>query len=99
MLIVSLEPASIPAFKVEGWVGEDRFGPARRWIIPSRAVVAEQSRPQAHWRKRSSPRCNHVEVDMPISVQMKVILSPPGLILKERPRTEAGFTKTQAAAK
>ena len=28
---------------------------------------------------------------MPIVVRMKVILSPPGLILKERPRTEAGF--------
>ena len=42
---------------------------------------------------------HHVEVDMPIVVRMKVILSPPGLILKERPRTEAGFTKTQAAGK
>ena len=36
---------------------------------------------------------------MPIVVRMKVILSPPGLILKERPRTEVGYKPTQASAK
>ena len=69
-------------------------GPIRppRLIIPSRAVVAEQSHLHAHWRNGAA-LVNHAEVDMPIVVRMKVILSPPGLILKERPRTEAGFKR------
>ena len=36
---------------------------------------------------------------MPTVVRMKVILSPPGLILKERPQTEGGFKPAQASAK
>jgi hypothetical protein len=45
----------------------------------------------------------HIERELPpplpIVVRMKVILSPPGLILKEAPRTERRFTPTQASAK
>jgi len=67
-------------------------------IVPSRASWRNKaiSRPIG---ETEQPSLHHVEVDMPIVVRMKVILSPPGLILKERPRTEAGFTKTQAAGK
>jgi hypothetical protein len=79
-----------------GWASAN--SDAQRLIFPFRAVVAEQSRPQAHWRNGAA-LVDHVEVDMPIVVRMKVILSPPGLILKEGRRTEKGFTPTQASAK
>jgi len=52
-------------------------------IIPSRAVVAEQSHLTAHWRNGAA-LVQQAEVDMSIVVRMKVILSPPGLILKEK---------------
>ena len=75
---MSLHPLHLWTRKAGRWA---RIDPARtRLIIPSRAVVAEQSHLQAHWRNGAA-LVNHVEVDMPIVVRMKVILSPPGLIL------------------
>ena len=89
MLIVILEPAPIPTFEVEGWVGEDRSGPARRWIIPSRAVVAEQSRLQAHWRNGAalvaSRRGGHADSRADEGDTLAT-----GPHSQRRPRTEAG---------
>ena len=92
---MSLHPLHLWTRKAGRWA---RIDPARRLIIPSRAVVAEQSHLTAHWRNGSA-LVQQAEVDMSIVVRMKVILSPPGLILKERPRTEVGFKPTQASAK
>jgi len=50
----------------------------------------------AHWRNGAA-LVQQAEVDMSIVVRMKVILSPPGLILKERPRAERGFTQTEVS--
>ena len=58
--------------------------------------MAEQSHLTAHWRNGAA-LVQQAEVDMSIVVRMKVILSPPGLILKEGPpdrkrvHTDAGL--------
>src|SRR5829696_5372136 len=57
----------------------------------------QESRSVGEDRSGPAPSLNHVEVGMPTVVRMKVILSPPGLILKERPQTEGGFKPAQAS--